>query len=65
MSEEKKYLLQTNCNGYEEHEGEQWISEEEFNKIKQRAGTISTGCEICKLTIKDEKGTVLFTKEGC
>ena len=65
MSSDKKCLLMSNCNTWEEHDGERWIDEEEFNKIKQQAGTISNGCELCRITIKDEKGNVLLTKEGC
>jgi len=65
MSEEQKYLLESKCSKLEDHDGERWISEEEFNKIKQQAGTISPGCSVCSLRVKDAEGNVLFTKEGC
>lgn len=66
MVEEKKYLLETKCEGLEEHDGESWIGEEELNRIKQRAGSEALGyCERCKLTVKNEQGKVLFVKEGC
>ncbi len=62
---EEKYLLETKCTKLEDHDGERWISEEEFNKIKQQAGVISPGCSVCNLKVKDAEGNVLFTKEGC
>ena len=65
MTEGKKYLLETSCTELEEHDGERWIDEDEYNKIKQQVGTISPGCSICRLKVKDADGNVLFIKEGC
>ncbi len=65
MAEETKYLLETKCTKIEDHDGERWINEEEFDKIKQQAGVVSPGCSICSLKVKDAAGNVLFTKEGC
>ncbi len=65
MSEEKKYVLEIKCDGLESHDGERWINDEEFSKIKQQAGTVSPGCSVCSLRVKDADGNILFTKEGC
>ena len=66
MTKEKKYLVEAKCIGNEEHTGERWIDEAELYKIKSQTGNaVPEACSSCKLTIKDEEGNVLFTKEGC
>ena len=65
MPEGKKYLLQTKCVGLEEYDGEKWIDEKELEKIKERIGQISNGCEICELIVKDDEGNLLLNKPGC
>ena len=67
MAEEKKYILEMQCDTYEVHEGEKWIGEEELEKIKKQAveGAVSDSCALCQLTVKDKDGNVILTKKGC
>ncbi len=67
MSEGEKYLLEMVCEGYENHEGDKWIGEEELQKIKDQAASsdIPESCSMCRLTVKNKDGNVLFIKEGC
>lgn len=66
MGQEKIYILEAECSGFEEHASDRWIDEEELNQIKKTTGrAISQSCSTCKLTIKDKDGNVLFIKEGC
>jgi len=61
----KNYLLVSTCSKVEDHDGEKWIDENEYNKLRQRSEAVSSGCEYCKLTVKDLKGDVLMEREGC
>lgn len=67
MTEEKKYLLELQCDGFENHEGEKWIGEEDLKKIKEQAveGAVPESCTMCSLTVKDKSGNVIFVKKGC
>jgi len=67
LTEEKKYIVEMQCDGYENHKGEKWIGEEDLRKIKDQAveGAVSESCSMCKLTVKDKEGNVIFVKTGC
>ncbi len=67
MAEEQKYLLEMECESFDVHEGEKWIGDEDLQKIKDQAvaGAVSESCSMCRLTVKDKEGNVIFIKEGC
>ena len=64
MADGKEFALEWTCNAMETFGGGKWISKDEMDKIKQQVGTVSPDHDICRLTIKDISGTVLFEKEG-
>ncbi len=67
MAEEQKYLLEMECESFDVHEGEKWIGDEDLKKIKDQAveGAVPESCSMCRLTVKDKEGNVIFIKEGC
>ncbi len=64
MADGKEFVLEWTCDALETFGGGKWISKDEMDKIRQ-VSTVSPGCDICRLTIKDESGKVMFEKEGC
>ena len=62
MAQSKKYLVEMACHMKEDFDGERWIDEAEFKKIKQRAveGDIQMECSECNIKIKDAEGNVIF-----
>ncbi|ACB85491.1 hypothetical protein [Natranaerobius thermophilus] len=60
---EKKYLLVMDCHGKEDHDGERWIDEQEFQRIKDRSkdGKVGLNCSECNLKIEDADGNIVFS----
>ena len=67
MSKSPNYLLMVYCDTVEGHEGEKWISEEELQELKEKAGEgdMPSSCSMCKITVKDEEGNVVYETKGC
>ncbi len=60
---EKKYLLVMDCHDKEDHDGERWIDEEEFQRIKEKSqqGKVGLNCDECNMRIEDSEGNLVFS----
>ena len=65
MAEEKRFILEMECNGIENFDGSCWIGEKEFKQIKTRKDRDLFNGSACRLTLKDVQGRLLFTKLVC
>ncbi len=63
MSDQKRYVLIMDCHSKEDHDGERYIDEEEFQKIKARSkqGEVNLNCSQCNLKVTDEEGNLIFS----
>ena len=65
MAEEKRFILEMECNGIENFDGSCWIDEKEFKQMKSQGERDLNNGSTCRVTLKDAKGRFLFSKQVC
>jgi len=65
LAEEKRFILEMECNGIESFDGSCWIDEKEFKRIKSWKDRDLFNGSACRLTLKDVEGRFLFSRSVC